>query len=138
MSTTTKSKTAVAEAAPDTNSQQVKAPEAPRITRLEDVPKYELMVGKKFVRKDGSSNGEVYIPKNVYPQWVMGSAEMADGGGNSPFVAKFYVEQSRNGGEPETPVTTMVFGREVRARPQVSSFTTDCSEFAEEFEEARD
>ena len=135
MSTVTKAKSAD----PPVEAEAAKpAQPRSRITSLEDAAKFENMVGKKFVRKDGSENGHVFEVKNITPFWVMASDEMGSGDGNTPFVARFYIEKSRGTREAETPAPHLILGRSVVARPPVTAFMIDCEKFCEQFEETHE
>jgi hypothetical protein len=132
MSNTTKGK-AVAEACPATdvtNPKVVEAATAPksRLTRIEDVARFEAQVGKKFVKRDGSTK-DCFVPKSIFPEFLPGENEMAE---TENFVARYYVEQFRNGnGEEPAPTIATILGRPVKTRPLVESFFTDCLKFLE-------
>ena len=117
----------------------MEAPEKPkvrsRVTPLEDVARFESLIGKKFLKRGDSSNHDVFVPKSIFPEYLMAADEMGDGG-NSPFAARFCVERCKNGDlEPEPAAPQIIFGREIRARPPAKEFFQDCALFVEQYEE---
>jgi hypothetical protein len=130
MSTTVKAKsTTVADTAQA-------APAAPRsrVTPIEDVPKYEAMIDRKFRLKNGESPQDIFTPVHIFEEFLHGADEME----SSATCVRFCVQRTSNNGNGEpAPAPQLILGREIRAKAPAKEFFRDCALFAEQFEEVR-